>query len=79
MVAVVGVGSEVQVRWPDGVEEHWHIVPVEEADPSAGRASLATPLALSLLGRTQGETVTVRTPGGNRLALIIAVSGGRVE
>src|SRR5262249_28808776 len=51
---VVGLGSSVVVRDPDGVERTWRIVSSHEAAPAEGRLSAESPVALALLGRGPG-------------------------
>jgi transcription elongation factor GreA len=48
----------------------WTIVGATEADISAGRLASESPVAQALLGRDEGEKVTVQTPGGTRTYVI---------
>jgi transcription elongation factor GreB len=57
-------GATVTVRDEDGRERSYRIVGVDEADPKRGWISWRTPIARALLDRPLGETVTLRTPGG---------------
>jgi transcription elongation GreA/GreB family factor len=52
-------GSEVTIRRHDGPPETWEIVGEDEADPSHGKISYASPIATALLGARPGETVEV--------------------
>ena len=45
----------------------YQIVGEDEADSNAGKLSYKTPIAKELLGKTSGETVTVKTPGGEKV------------
>jgi transcription elongation factor GreA len=58
---VVGVGSEVDVRWVGRGRETYTIVGPPEVAPPLGRISYASPIGLALMGRRAGEDVTVVT------------------
>jgi transcription elongation factor GreA len=58
---VVGVGSEVEVRWDDRSRETYTIVGPPEVAPRYGRISYASPVGLALMGRRAGEDVTIVT------------------
>jgi len=60
----VQVGSQVIVE-RDGAEEVYSIVGSEEADPIAGKISNESPMGKAFLGKRRGDTVEVKTPGGN--------------
>jgi transcription elongation factor GreB len=49
------------------------IVGVDEADMAAGKISIGSPVALSLLGARRGDEVTVRTPRGPEVLEIIEI------
>jgi len=42
----------------------YQIVGVDEADAQAGRLSIASPIARALIGKAEGEIVSVTTPSG---------------
>ena len=44
----------------------YQLVGEYEADPSAGRISITSPIARALVGRTVGDTVEVMAPGGQK-------------
>jgi len=44
----------------------YRIVGELEADLKQGRISVTSPIARALIGRSEGDTVTVRTPGGSK-------------
>jgi transcription elongation factor GreB len=73
----VRFGAELEVRGADGKKRRIRIVGVDEADPPAGRIAFVAPLARALLGRRAGETVIVRTPGGDDTFEIVAISYDR--
>ena len=54
----------------------YQIVGPEEGDLKAGRISVASPLARSLLGRSVGDEVTVQLPGGTRVYEVLEVTFG---
>lgn len=51
----------------------YQIVGELEADPKQKRLSITSPVARALIGKHQGESVDVVTPGGTRSVEIIAV------
>ncbi len=57
-------------------EVTYQIVGVHEADIKAGRISVTSPLAKSLIGKKSGDTVSVPAPGGDRSYEILAVRFG---
>ena len=46
-------------------EVRYRIVGEDEADIKAGRISVTSPIARALIGKEEGDTVLVRTPGGD--------------
>jgi len=60
----VRFGARVKVLDPQGVERTYHIVGVDESDPSTGKVSFLSPIARALLGKKQGGLVTVELPDG---------------
>jgi transcription elongation factor GreA len=70
---VVGLGSTVVVRDPDGAEQTWRIVSSHEANAREGRLSAESPLAVALLGRPEGEQISVSLPKGTRKLSIVSV------
>ena len=70
---VVGFGSTVVVRDPDGVEQTWRIVSSHDAAPGDGRLSAESPVAVALLGRAPGEQASVSLPRGKRTLTIVSV------
>jgi transcription elongation factor GreA len=69
----VQVGSCVRLEDQDG-EEEFFVVPTHEADPVQRRISMESPLGRALLGRSVGERVAVRAPGGLRAVTIVALT-----
>ena len=59
----VGIGSKVVIKGSDG-EETFTIVGSAEAAPREGRISNESPVGVALMGRKQGDRVTVQAPAG---------------
>jgi len=67
-------GSTVELADEDsGAKVVYQIVGEDEADIKAGRISVGSPIARALVGKTEGDSVDVTTPGGKRSYEIIAV------
>jgi len=64
-VHVVDIGS--------GAESKYRIVGEDEADIKAGLMSVSSPIARALIGKEEGDSVEVVTPGGTRTYEIIEV------
>ncbi|MEE9196345.1 MAG: transcription elongation factor GreA [Alphaproteobacteria bacterium] len=62
---VIRFGATVTVADEDTDEEStYQIVGEDEANISAGRLSVTSPLAKALIGRQSGDSVDINTPGG---------------
>jgi transcription elongation factor GreA len=62
-----GYGSTLVLYDPErGEDLTYRIVTPEESDPQAGLISTMSPVGKSLLGKEEGDEVTVRTPAGAR-------------
>ena len=57
----------------DGKEMRYQIVGEDEADIKAGRVSVTSPVARAMIGKSEGDTVEVSTPGGQLVYVIISV------
>ncbi len=68
----VRVGDTVTIQW-NGTETKYTIVGANEADPTAGRISNESPVGIALLGKRPGDTVSVRTPAGQKDARIVSI------
>ena len=66
-------GAWVELEVEGGLCERYRIVGPDEFDMAPGYISMDSPLARSLLRRRIDEEVTVETPAGNRLYLIVAI------
>lgn len=62
----VQVGSTVKLQGSDGTETYT-IVGSAEAAPAQGRISNESPVGRALLGRSVGDTVSVKTPHGGEM------------
>lgn len=58
------IGSTIIVREGNGNPETFRIVGIQEANARDGKISYESPIGRSLLGRSAGDTVKVKTPGG---------------
>ncbi|MES1172663.1 MAG: GreA/GreB family elongation factor [Bacteroidota bacterium] len=70
----VRFGARVQVRFASGIDRRYQIVGVDEANAAAGLIAFVSPMARALLGRRVGDTITVRTPGGEEDVELMDVS-----
>ena len=69
---VVQIGSRVVIRDEFG-ESTYEIVGPTEGNMARGLLSVAAPLGKALLDRRAGDTVSFRSPGGERTATIVSV------
>ncbi len=60
----VNVGSQVTITDENGETFTYTIVGAMEADPASKRISYQSPVGKALYGRSEGEEVQVRLPGG---------------
>ena len=68
-------GATVELVDEDTDEEKtYQIVGEPEADIEAGRLNIASPLARALIGKEEGDSVNVRTPGGAKSYEILKIS-----
>ncbi|MGH8501721.1 MAG: transcription elongation factor GreA [Gammaproteobacteria bacterium] len=67
-------GATVDLADADtGDEVTYRIVGNDEADIRAGLISVSSPVARALIGKQEGDTAVVRTPGGEREYEIVEV------
>jgi transcription elongation factor GreA len=70
----VDVGERVRLRNVDSGERfELELVGPHEADPSAGRVSIASPLGRAIRGRRRGQVAEVDAPRGKLRVRIVAV------
>jgi transcription elongation factor GreB len=72
-------GATVTVMNGRGEEKIYSIVGIDEADVSRGRISWISPLAKALIKARDGDTVTVRTPGGDESFEIAGIEYKAIE
>jgi transcription elongation factor GreA len=67
-------GATVEIEELDsGERSRYQIVGDDEADIKSGKISVSSPIARALIGRTEGDTTEVTTPGGMRAYEIVTV------
>ena len=69
----VSIGATVE-RLRDNKSVTFHIVDTEEADPTKGKLSSASPLGKAIIGHKAGDTVTVKAPRGDSEHIIVKIS-----
>ncbi|MGB3261181.1 transcription elongation factor GreA [Paenisporosarcina sp.] len=70
----VSLGKTISfIEMPDGEEESYTIVGSAEANPIEGLISADSPIARSLIGRSVGEQVKVKTPDGEIYFKIVSI------
>lgn len=70
----VKFGATVMLEDEDsGDEKHYQIVGDQEADVSAGKISISSPIARALIGKEEGDSVEVAAPGGSRSYEILKI------
>jgi transcription elongation factor GreA len=68
-------GATVLLQDEDKDEEvSYTIVGVDEADVTQGKISISSPIARALIGKEEGDSVAVKTPGGLRNYSITEIS-----
>ncbi|WP_438317139.1 transcription elongation factor GreA [Sporosarcina sp. FA9] len=73
-VDTIVLGTPVTfIELPNGETETYTIVGIAEADPLNGTISNDSPLAKGLLGRSVGDEVSLRTPGGEIKLQIVSI------
>jgi transcription elongation factor GreA len=70
---VVRLNSVVTIQEEGYDPEAYHIVGAAEADPRNGKISDVSPLGRALLGKREGDSVTVKAPDGSFEYMILAV------
>ena len=69
----VGMSSKVTMLM-NGVEREYTIVGSQEANPRAGRLSDESPIGKALLGKHEGDEVSVETPSGVMQVKILTIT-----
>ena len=66
-------GNTVTIQSDDDSPETYRIVGAAEADPRNGKISNESPMGSALLGHREGDTVRVKTPGGEWTVKIVKI------
>lgn len=61
----VRVGSLITIKYDEDDEEEYTIVGTNEADPFENKISNESPIAVAVLGKKQGDIVSVESPNGS--------------
>ena len=68
-------GSTIKLQDEDsGDKATYQIVGEDEADIKQGRVNIGSPIARALIGKDEGDTAEVQTPGGIKRYEIVSVS-----
>ncbi|SFR15042.1 transcription elongation factor GreA [Poseidonocella sedimentorum] len=68
-------GATVTIVDEDTDEEKtWQIVGEHEADIDRGLLNIRSPIARALIGKDEGDSVEVRTPGGEKSYEVLSIS-----
>ncbi len=73
---VVYFGAWVRMEDEDGETVEYQIVGADEFDVKRGRISVDSPVGRSLIGKREGDEVTVRRPRGDATFTVLAVRYG---
>lgn len=68
-----GFGSKLTVR-ENGKQVVYELVMPEDSDPDRGFVSVASPIGRALVGKEEGDEVTVPTPAGTRELEIVRLT-----
>ena len=66
-------GAVVELEDEEGNRVVYQVVGEDEADISAGRISITSPIARAMVGKSEGDAVDVAAPGGLRSLEIVEV------
>ena len=66
-------GTTVIVADENNKETSYKIVGEDEADLKKGKISVTSPISRSLIGKSEGDEVTIKTPSGNIVYEIVEV------
>lgn len=76
----IGFGATVKLLDMDNDKERvYALVGEHEADVDRGRISIKTPIARALLGKREGDDVTIRLPKGEREFEVLSVQYLRLD
>ena len=66
-------GAYVTVEEEGGETASYRLVGPDESDPSHNLLSIESPLGRALIGRSEGDEVTVRRPRGDATVLLATI------
>ena len=70
----IKIGSTVEIEYVDDKEkETYQIVGSTEADPFENKISNESPIAVAIMGKKVGDTVSIESPNGNYDVKIISI------
>ena len=72
----VRFGATVEVEDEDGERKSYTLVGEDESEPKLGRISWRSPVGRALLGRREGDFVTVKRPAGDLEVEVVAIRYG---
>lgn len=72
-------GATVKILSEDGLERVVMIVGVDEVDTAKGQLSWQSPIGQTLLGKSEGDEILVKTPMGEILYEILNISYNNIE
>jgi transcription elongation factor GreB len=72
-------GAQVELLDEEGVTKRFVIVGVDEVDTAKGRISWQSPIGRSLLGKAEGDEVTVIIPSGETSFEVVKVDYQPIE
>lgn len=72
-------GATVTICDPDGIEQTYSIVGIDEAEASRGRISWTAPLARAILKAREGDLVRFQSPAGLREIEIVEIRYESIE
>ena len=75
----VQFGAKVEVTDEDGKVKIFTIVGVDEVDTAKGRISWQSPIGKSLIGKTEGDEVTIKIPAGESTYEILSINYQSIE
>ena len=75
LAGAIKFGATVTLIDEDTDEEKtWQIVGEHEANIEAGLLNVKSPIARALIGKEQGDSVEVRTPGGEKSYEVVSIT-----
>ncbi len=74
LTGAIKFGARITIADEETGEEHsYQIVGEAEADIERGLLNIRSPLARALIGKDEGDTVDVKTPGGQRSYEVLSI------